>query len=147
MQDLSIAEQNTLRLLLGLMIPASVEYGVPAADDPIILADILASLGRDANGIRAVLRDIDTQSGGTFTDMDPPARQALAVKFLAAGGPKLAALNRVVLQCYYRDERVMKSLGMEVRPPFPRGFTVEQGDWTLLDPVRQKPKMYRDAPQ
>jgi hypothetical protein len=30
------------------MIPASAEFDVPGADDPAILADILATLGRDA---------------------------------------------------------------------------------------------------
>ncbi len=46
---------------------------------------------------------------------------------------------------YYRDDRVMRSLDMELRPPFPGGFTVEQGDWSLLDPVRSRPKLWRDA--
>jgi len=49
----------------------------------------------------------------------------------------------VVAQCYYRDDRVMQSLGMELRPPFPKGFEVEQGDWSLLDPVRARPAFYR----
>ena len=55
-------------------------------------------------------------------------------------------LTRIVLQCYYRDDRVMRSLDMEVRPPFPKGFEVEQGDWSLLDPVRARPKLFRDVP-
>ena len=57
----------------------------------------------------------------------------------------LAYLTRIILQCYYQDDRVMQSLGMEPRPPFPEGFEVEQGDWSLLDPVRGRPKLYRDA--
>jgi hypothetical protein len=54
-------------------------------------------------------------------------------------------LSRIVLQCYYRDDRVMRSLGMEARPPFPKGFEVEQGDWSLLDPVRAMPPLYREV--
>jgi hypothetical protein len=49
----------------------------------------------------------------------------------------------VVLLCYYRDDRVMRSLGQEPRAPFPKGHVVEQGDWSLLDPVRARPRMYR----
>ena len=41
-----------------------------------------------------------------------------------------------MLLCYYRDDRVMVSLGLEARPPFPKGHVLEQGDWSLLDPVR-----------
>jgi hypothetical protein len=39
----------------------------------------------------------------------------------------------------------MRSLGMEPRPPFPTGHEVEQGDWSLLDPVRKRAKFYRDV--
>ena len=63
----------------------------------------------------------------------------------ARGGAAVAALARVILQCYYRDDRVVRSLGLEPRAPFPKGHTLEQGDWTLLDPVGARPKMWRDA--
>ena len=46
--------------------------------------------------------------------------------------------RRIVLLCYYRDDRVMLSLGMEPRPQFPKGHVVEQGDWSLLDQVRAR---------
>jgi hypothetical protein len=52
------------------------------------------------------------------------------------GAEALASLTRITLQCYYRDDRVMRSLGMEPRSPFPEGFELEQGDWSPLDPVR-----------
>ncbi len=55
----------------------------------------------------------------------------------------LCALNRVVLLCYYRDDRVMRSLGQEPRSPFPKRHVVEQGDWSLLDPVRERAPMWR----
>lgn len=146
MQNLSTAEEKTLRALLSLMIPASVEYGVPAADDPEIFADIVASIGRDGAVVCALLRDLDAPSSEAFTDLDLIAQQGVAAKFLTSGDPRLGALSRVVLQCYYRDARVMNSLGMEARPPFPQGFVVEQGDWMLLEPVQRRPKVYRDAP-
>ena len=60
------------------------------------------------------------------------------------GGDALAYLTRIILQCYYRDDRVMRSLGMEPRPPYPKGFEVEQGDWSLLETVRSRPRMWRD---
>ncbi len=50
-----------------------------------------------------------------------------------------------VARCSYRDERVMRSLGMEPQPPFPKGFDLPQGDWSLLDPVRARGRIYRDA--
>jgi hypothetical protein len=128
-----------------MMIPANAEYGVPSAGDDAIFGDILQSLGRDTDHAIAVLRTLDAMSGGRFADLDPGRREALAAELRETGGEALTYLTRIILQCYYRDDRVMRSLGMEVRPPFPKGFEVEQGDWSLLDPVRARPKLYRDA--
>ena len=57
----------------------------------------------------------------------------------------LTVNTRIVLQCYYRNDRVMIPLGMEPRPPFPKGHVLPQGDWSLLDPVRARGKIWRDA--
>ena len=57
-------------------------------------------------------------------------------EFRASGGAPAATLTRVVLQCYYRDDRVLRSLGLELRAPFPQGHVLEQGDWSLL--IRQE---------
>ena len=40
---------------------------------------------------------------------------------------------------------IVRSLGMELRPPFPKGHVVEQGDWSLLDPVRNRPSFWRNG--
>lgn len=42
---LSPADSQNLHRIAGMMIPASQEYGMPGADDPIIFADIM---GRSA---------------------------------------------------------------------------------------------------
>ena len=142
---LSADQRRSLRCLAEMMIPASAEYGVLSAADDAILGDILQSVGRDAGHVIAVLQTLDAMSGGSFADLDPQRRDAIAAQLRETGGESLAYLTRIILQCYYRDDRVMRSLGMEPRPPFPKGFDVEQGDWSLLDPVRARPKLYRDA--
>lgn len=143
---LSPAESRDLRCVAGTMIPASTEYDVPGADDDRIFADILASLGRDLGDVRGALAALAALAGGAVADLDPARREAAMEAFRARGGPAVATLGRVILQCYYRDDRVVRSLGLEPRPPFPLGHTLEQGDWSLLDPVRARPKMWRDAP-
>ncbi len=144
--SLSTNEQRSLRILAGMMIPASTAYQVPGADDETIFADILASLGPDAADVLSALQCLDTLAGGVFADLGPAGRNAAAERLRAAGGAALLSLGRVILQCYYRDDRVMRSLDLEPRPPFPQGHTLEQGDWSLLDPVRARPKFYREAP-
>ena len=137
---------RSLRCLAEMMIPASAEYGVPGAGDNTIFADILRSLGRDAEHVVTILRTLDQIAGGVFADMEPARRETAATRLRESGGESLIYVERIILQCYYRDDRVMRSLGVEPRPPFPKGFELEQGDWSLLDPVRVRPKLYRDPP-
>jgi hypothetical protein len=141
--DLTAEQARDLRALAGMIIPASAAHGVPGADDDRIFADILKSLERDRNDICSALAQLATLAGGAFAELGPARRAELAAAFREAGGAPLAALVRVVLLCYYRDDRVMRSLGQEPRPPFPKGHVVEQGDWSLLEPVRRRPRMYR----
>jgi len=142
---LSEQELRDLRCLSGQMIPATAEYGMPGADDATIFATIVKSLGRDTGDARAVLRDLAELSDDDFAGLPPAQRDAAVTALRAAAGASLPILHRVVLLCYYRDDRVMTSLGMEPRPPFPQGHVLEHGDWALLDPVRNRAKIWRDA--
>ena len=144
---LSAPQVEALRAFAGTMIPASARHGVPGADDPAIFSDILGNLERDHADVTAALQRLDGLAGGSFAGLDGARRLAIAHEFRAEGGAPLAAISRIVLLCYYRDDRVMRSLGQEPRPPFPLGHAVEQGDWTLLDPVRQRPPFWRPAPR
>ena len=140
---LTDAEARDLRTLAGVMIPASTTYKVPGADDAAIFADILKSLERDTDDARTALAHLAKLAGGAFADLAPDHRRDVAATFKREGGAPLFPLNRVVLLCYYRDDRVMRSLGQEPRSPFPKGHVVEQGDWSLLDPVRKRAPMWR----
>ncbi len=143
--SLSPAQRADLRAIAAMIIPASAEFDVPGADDPAIQADILATLGRDAPAVRAALDQLARLAGTPFASLDPPRREGVAMELRATGGAAVASLTRVVLQCYYRDDRVVRSLGLEPRPPYPKGHVLEDGDWSLLDPVRARAPMWRKA--
>jgi hypothetical protein len=40
---------------------------------------------------------------------------------------------------------VLEALGIEGRPPHPKGYTIEPTDWSLLDPVRRRSRRYREV--
>jgi len=126
------------------MVPADPALGMPGADDPLILDDIVRSLGRDLPLVREALAALSAKSGGTFADRDQDAREALINGWYPGGGAPAAALGRVIVAAYYRDDRVLRALGHEARAPFPKGYVLEQGDWSLLDVVRNRPKLWRD---
>ena len=142
-EPLTAAETADLRAFAGTMIPASPRYAVPGADDDRIFADILRSLERDRDDIARALQRLAVLAAGRFADLPPGRRLDVANQLRVEGGLPLAALTRVILLCYYRDDRVMRSLGQEPRPPFPKGHVVDQGDWSLLDPVKKRTPFYR----
>jgi len=144
-QTLSPAERDTLHCVVGHMIPPSAAFGVPGADDPMIFADILNSVGRDLPDLRNALRVLTEDAGGRLTALPSDEQSALLASYRSRHPDLAGILEWVTARCYYRDDRVMKSLGMEVRPPFPLGYPLDQGDWSLLEPVRSRGRIYRDA--
>jgi len=144
--ELTSTQRDDLRTVAAMIIPASDEYKVPGADDPAIQADMLATLGRDTALVRQALDYLARLAGKPLAELDTAKRDAVAQEFRAKGGIAAATLVRVVLQCYYRDDRVLRSLGLELRAPFPKGYTLEQGDWALLDPVKARSGKLRRAP-
>jgi hypothetical protein len=144
-QPLTDAERDDLCCLAGMIIPASTKYDVPGADDPTIFADIVASIGRDLGSVRTALGALRACAGGPAARLDPSRHPDVAARLRADGGPSVGVVTRIVILCYYRDERVMLSLGLEPRAPFPKGHEVEQGDWSLLDPVRARKPFWRQA--
>ena len=136
--SLALRQRDDLRSVAAMIVPASDEYKVPGADDPAIQADILATLGRDTVLVCQALDHLARLAGQPLAELDPAKRDAVAQAFRSSGGAAAATLVRVVLQCYYRDDRVLRSLGLELRAPFPKGYVLPDGDWSLLDPVKQR---------
>ncbi|HXI04935.1 MAG: hypothetical protein ACRC1G_03135 [Bradyrhizobium sp.] len=145
MSELTQAQRDDLRTVAAMIIPASDEYKVPGADDPAIQADMLKTLGRDAALVAQALDQLARLAGKPLAEVDPAKRDVIAHEFRATGGVAAATLVRVVLQCYYRDDRVLRSLGLELRAPFPKGYVLPDGDWSILDPVKARPPSLRRA--
>jgi hypothetical protein len=140
-EPLGVEERAMFRRLIGIMIPADPETALPSADDPLILEDCIASLGRDAEAIRILLGEL-MRIG--FLDLPTDQAELKAMALLGENRAEVQALSRVVVAAYYRDDRVMLAYGREPRAPFPKGHLLPQGDWSLLDVVKQKEPFWRD---
>ncbi len=145
-KELTAAQRADLRTVAAMIVPESAEYKVPGADDP-------ADRGRHAGNARPRHRAGGAgagSSGKARRQTARPARRSQTRRGGAGvshsrGGAAAATLVRVVLQCYYRDDRVLRSLGLELRAPFPKGHVLPDGDWSLLDPVRARGGTLRGA--
>ena len=140
---LTEAETDDFRALAAMIIPASAKYDIPGADDAAIFADMLTSLAHDRAEVTAALALVRARAGAKLSSLTAAASASLAAALQAE--PEVAILARHVMLAYYRDDRVMRSLGLEPRAPYPKGHVVEPGDWSLLDPVRARPPFWRPA--
>jgi hypothetical protein len=138
------AELRDLRDIAETMIPADTKRRLPGADDPAIQADIARTVGRDLPLVKEAIAAIVAKSGGAFAALGIDRREALINELYAGKSAPVMTLGRVILGAYYRDDRVLTALGVEPRSPFPKGYAVEQGDWSLLDAVRNRPQLWRD---
>jgi|ERR1044071_6612945 len=138
---LTADELRELGEVAGTMVPADAALGVPGADDPAVLGDIVTAIGRDLALVRDALAAIKAKG---FAVLDRDRREALINDWYASGGKPAVALGRAILSAYYRDDRVLKAIGHEARAPFPKGYEVEQGDWSLLEIVKKRPAFWRD---
>ena len=112
MNELTPAESRDLRCIAGMMIPASAEFDVPGADDAAIFADIIGTMGRDTAHVREALGALGGAGRRCRSPIWTPARrEAVVLAFRERGGAAAATLSRVILQCYYRDDRVVRSSG------------------------------------
>ena len=140
MPDLDQDNIEALRRLAGRMIPASPAHGAPGADDPEIFSGVLAALRLQAAPLRALLAELAGDARDSAWEGEA-GLDGLRQRHGAAFG----AIVTAVAQHYYRDDRVMRSLGMEARAPFPKGYDVREGDWTLLDEVQRRAPIWRPA--
>jgi hypothetical protein len=146
--DRAFEEAQTMLLgsLAELMIPA--EGDLPSAADAAIFAEIVHRLSECADLVNeglTLLDSIGARPPGTFSAL-PPAERLTAVSQLRAECPAFVSLfEAAVAACYYRDERVLRSLGLPARAPYPEGNAVNPTDWSMLDSVRERQPFYRSV--
>ena len=145
----SDAERRVVAALAAMVIPASAEHGVPGADDPAIVDNILADASSRPEQLRAALEALEAVAQAKlntpFADLADDQRDTVTNAFREAHEGHANLVANLTVQGYYRDDRVMRSIGIDPRPPHPLGYEVEQGDWSLLEPVQGRAPFYRPA--
>ena len=143
----SVEERDALRRIVGILIPPSEEYNVPGADDEAIFARILALAAERAESIRREIEALQTRaverSGERFLGLDEAQQTALLRD--EATSELLRQMIHCAATAYYEDPRVLQSIDLKPTPPFPGGHEIEQGDWSLLDPVKARAPFYRQV--
>ncbi|MFI5393970.1 MAG: gluconate 2-dehydrogenase subunit 3 family protein [Candidatus Binatia bacterium] len=145
-RNFSADEQRVLASVLDEIIP-------PSSDGRLLGAGQLG-LARYIDEALQQTPEIRSMIAQGLSDLDNLARSRNAPGFAALSKPdKLQLLNgqAFVLPLtfhtyvgYYQHARVVEALGLEARPPHPKGYQMEPNDLSLLDVVRRRPKLYRE---
>ncbi|MCP4959049.1 MAG: hypothetical protein GY925_07230 [Actinomycetia bacterium] len=140
-------EQIVLRRFAGAMIGACDDLQIPGADDEVIFGRMLDEARRMITRLRRGMSGFLEQFGGVarVAVLDDSEFDSVVEVARQANHPFLGAMIALVAEAYYTDPRILFSLKKEDRPPFPKGNTLEQGDWSLLDPVMARGPVYRDC--
>jgi len=149
-QLLTSEQRAILDLVLNLIVPPSADGRMPGAAEVGVLAYLLAEAQDALPVLRQELDELDRRSrersSRGFAALEAAERKLLIESMRAPAPSFMSRLAAETLACYYQHDRVLEGLGMEARPPYPKGYQVAQGDLSLLDPVRARGKIYRDAP-
>ena len=149
-QPLTTGQRASLDIVLNMIVPPSADGRMPGAAEVGVPAYLLAeapdALGVLCGELEALERRSRERFARTFTGLEAHERNSLIEELRAQAPSFMSRLAMEALACYYQHDRVLEGLGQEARAPYPKGYQVVQGDLSLLEPVRVRGKVYRDAP-
>ena len=145
--QLTSAERRALACVLDAIIPPSADGRMPGAS-AVGVAEHVEGVLRTlpelhamvAEGVRELEAQARLQHDRPFVDLDAPARAALV-----AMQPFSYALVPHAYVGYYQQDTVLEAIGVEPRPPHPKGYELPANDLSLLAPVRARGERWRDC--
>ena len=146
--NLSTDEERALAHVLDEIIPRSEDRRLPSAGELGLVGYLRERAPELAPVIRQGLTALDeiaaSRGSKGFSSLSGADRVEVLNELAARDPGFLPGLIFHTYSGYYQNPRVMEALGLEPRPPHPKGYEMEPNDLTLLDAVRQRPKLYRE---
>lgn len=136
---------QTLNSLLYLLLPPSDDGKMPSASDVGFLsyAHHKALFPSLTGGLRRINEKSLDQFGQCFSKLGNSDQFQLIEKLKRELFEFFHLLKSQIINCYYQNSCVLEAIGLDARPPFPSGNSLEQGDLTLLEPVYNRGRIYR----
>ncbi len=145
-ENLDKEQNRTLTSLLNLIIPASEDGKMPGVFD-IGFIDYINNenqLSLIQEGLIRIIDETNNQYCQEFSALSV-AEQLTIVNVLKRKLFRFFTdLTTQVVQYYYQHDDILNAIGLDARPPFPKGYDVEEGDILLLEPVFLRGKIYLD---
>ena len=143
----SAEQEQVIAALIDAIVPPSADGRLPGAGE----LDLVAHVERSARqnpmlgpvleyGLSAIAELAKTRSPSGLQGLSREDWTAVLAEFTAADEFFQPAFLFLVYGGYYQHERVVRVLGLEPRAPHPKGYEMGADDWSLLDPVRRRPR-------
>lgn len=144
---LNDTQRAALDVLMDLLIPASPDGRMPAARTLRLYDNFATMRAVDRTLFEQGLADLDARAmqvhGAAFAHLAPAQAKALVDALRAEGTLFVQSFTAQTVGRYVAHPLVMPLIGLEPRPLWPKGNTVAEGDWSLLDVVKRREKIYR----
>jgi hypothetical protein len=144
--------ERALVAALDEILPASGDGRLPAGGFMVaagllertfsILPDMRVPI---AFGLDALDRAAAARGRGPFAALGPEDRRAVLDENAGADPAFLPTLMFLAYVSYYADPGVLRGIGFEPRPPHPEGYAMAPSDPALLDAVRARGRIWREA--
>jgi len=148
----SDALAGTLCAVLDEIIPPSPERNLPGASDAgcltAVAEAVAATPGLDVvleQGANAADEVARSQGADGFAALPRGERRGVLESLAASQPGFLPSLTFHCYTSYYQAPSVVEALGLEYRPPHPKGYAMEPLDPALVEPVKRRGKMFRDV--
>jgi hypothetical protein len=145
MEALSPAQRATLSCVLDEIVPPSEDGRLPGAGALGLAGAVEEHLQRTPGAVAALAQALEALGAGGFPVLAGALRTQALHDFAASSPSFVPSLLAPTYVLYYREPRVLAALGLEARPPHPKGYVLEPGDLGLLEAVRRRGKIYRDC--
>ena len=146
---LSEAQYELVTAVLDRLIPSQEDMpGAGEVGTADYIDGVAAESARLARLFSGGLQDIEIAAarvGAGFEELDGEQRDEVLRGVEADSPDFFDALVRHTYNGYYSNPKVVELLGLDPRPPQPRGNHVERGDLSSLELVVERGQAYRDA--
>jgi hypothetical protein len=134
----SAAEVRVLTLALDEIIPPRADGRLPGAGALGVAGDVEAVLQKTPELLRMVAEGLAALDARGFARLSHTERSDALSEL-----PPVVILH--AYSAYYQHPRIAEALGLEPRPPHPKGYEMAPNDLSLLDLVRRRGRLWRSV--
>lgn len=146
---LSSDQRILIEAVLDRLIPATgTSPGPGQANTADYLDGVVAASAGLARLFSIGLRSIEAcaeSRGSSFVEMNDDQQDEVLRDIEDADSEFFETLLMHTYNGYYSNPDVVEALGLEARPPQPRGHAVELGDFSTLEAVVSRGQAYREV--